>query len=418
MAMDSAAVVATELEKVEPNVRKLFEDDTKFYGMLKMADKLQISGRDARVPFQFTPGSTFGYTNLDGGSFGRGTGAKYDRALVNTKDVKQHTEWTFRADKETNKNSKAVVDTVRDQLKQMVKEMHRSLEGQLAGQGDGVFAAISARTGDATDWELTLKSEFGAKFLRRGMRVQIFNENRTVNKTSTRTVTVTSVDLINKKAKIKISADGTDPAVNDVIVAEGLTTGANQAMFSVPYHHNNASFGTWLGLDRNLYPEVRAFRVNSSGAFNIRFIRLALNTLIDRVGEDHGFKPQIWLHRSQAAVYESMAQQVAQIEKSGSNAQPVDLFFGRLQMAGLPLKESTMWNKTRMDLIIPGLWKKVELIPARFWKDGGSRVLQKYDADGTRMSAFETIMIMTTNAYPARPDACTYIDGLTIPEGY
>ena len=425
MALDSAAVIATELERVEPNVPELFEDETKFYGVLQKVEKKVISGRDMRVPLQISPGSTFGYVNVDGGSLGRGTGGSYDKALINNKEVKQHTEWTFKAEWETEKSTKAVKNAVTKQLEDMVVEMHLALEGQMAGEGSGIFATISSvatasGSGSARTQEVTMSSAFGAKFLRPGMYVGVFTSARTSKRGSgNQRVLVQSVDIPNRKAVLRTPVTGI--IATDKILADGLSVEGSAAptgLYSVPYYHNNASTGNLLGLSRSNIPEIRATRVNANGGFNVRFVRLALNALGDRRGMSNGMMPKIWCHPAQVHVYESIARQVSVIQKQASGKQSADLYFGRLTMAGLELMESFRWNKTRMDFIVSEKWKKTELKSAHFQKDGGSRVLPVYNTSGERVTKNESIMLLSTNVYLSDPGCGLYIDGLTIPVGY
>ena len=53
----------------------------------------------------------------------------------------------------------------------------------------------------------------------------------------------------------------------DKIVTDGITAPASlPGLFGVPYHHSNASTGTWLGFCRSITPEISANRVNAGGA--------------------------------------------------------------------------------------------------------------------------------------------------------
>ena len=53
----------------------------------------------------------------------------------------------------------------------------------------------------------------------------------------------------------------------DKMVTDGIAAPARlPALFGVPYHHSNASAGTWLGFAGSTTPEIRANRVNAGGA--------------------------------------------------------------------------------------------------------------------------------------------------------
>ena len=70
MAVAESQVAATELEKVIPKVRVLFERDDKFYANIKKRDVEKISHRQMRVPLELRPGGSFQYFNPDGGDLG------------------------------------------------------------------------------------------------------------------------------------------------------------------------------------------------------------------------------------------------------------------------------------------------------------------------------------------------------------
>ena len=56
-------------------------------------------------------------------------------------------------------------------------------------------------------------------------------------------------------------------------------------LYGVPYHHSNASTGTWLGFSRSTTPEIRANRVNAGGqALTLPLPRLAMNKIGNRTG--------------------------------------------------------------------------------------------------------------------------------------
>ena len=66
---------------------------------------------------------------------------------------------------------------------------------------------------------------------------------------------------------ISITPQVASVVTGDKIVTNGISSPASlPALFGVPYHHSNASAGTWLGFSRATTPEIRANRVNAGGA--------------------------------------------------------------------------------------------------------------------------------------------------------
>jgi hypothetical protein len=77
-------------------------------------------------------------------------------------------------------------------------------------------------------------------------------------------------------------------------------------LFGLPYHHSNASTGTWLGFNRATTPEIRANRVNAAGGLALPFARLAINKIGDRIGMDTQIQVEAWMHPAQKQAYEAV----------------------------------------------------------------------------------------------------------------
>jgi hypothetical protein len=419
--MDADDVAGVEIEKVAKKVAKLFDDDSLFYGMIaKSADAQMISGRDMRIPLQFAAGTTFSYVNLDGGSLGRGTGPNFDKAVINVKDISQNGQWTFRSEYETDSGNKAVVKAAQRLISAVSMELKRALNGQVVGNGNGVFGKVNgspSSTGSGNDKVSTcvLDPNHGAKLLRKNNYVKVYSSDRSTDRASSAKLLVTYLDLPTKTIKITGNVSIQD---NDVIMAAGLSGATPTAINGVLYYHDSASTGTMLGLSRANYPEIRANKVDSGGSFAVRHARLAINRVGDRVGMENGYKMQAWMNPAQVSVYEQQALNVSQIMKQSSGSQSVDLAFSQMQIAGVPIKKDFSWDKTRIDFIIPAVWKKVQLMSPHFVKVGGSKILPVYNTSGEIVASKEIKLLATCNLYSERPDAGSYVSGLTIPSGY
>ena len=92
--------------------------------------------------------------------------------------------------------------------------------------------------------------------------VQVWDSALAINRGSG---TITQWDVENKT--ISITPQIAAVAPTDKIVTAGLSSPASlPGLFGVPYHHSNASAGTWLGFSRSTTPEIRANRVNGGNA--------------------------------------------------------------------------------------------------------------------------------------------------------
>jgi len=222
-------------------------------------------------------------------------------------------------------------------------------------------------------------------------------------------------DLENKQIKV---ATVTGAAPTDVLVLSGLTGASPVSLLGVPYHHNNASTGTWLGLDRALNPEIRASRVNANNApLSLPFPRLAVNKVGDRVGIENGMKFQAWMHPCQVQQYEEMGQMVTVINKEAKQ-QGLDLYFDVQQLAGVPIRKSYSWDKKRIDFIVNEAWGRAEMHPAGFYTEGGRKIFELRGTSGGVAAASIFYIVCSFNLVMKNPTQGVYIDNLAVPTGY
>src|SRR6185295_17575013 len=154
---------------------------------------------------------------------------------------------------------------------------------------------------------------FGARLVRFGQTVQVFDTTLTTNKGS---ATITFHDVENKIINLTPQIAGV--GAGDKLVTAGISSPSSlPGLFGVPYHHSNASSGTWLGFSRSTTPEIRANRVNAGGAaLTLPLPRLAMNKAGNRVGIENTSSPRAWTHPCQQQAYEEIGQLVSIIQKS------------------------------------------------------------------------------------------------------
>lgn len=418
-AQNSAQVVATELEKVKDAIPTLFDHDAFFYANLEKRPVDTVSARDMRVPLELRPGGKFGYFDSDGGDLGRGGGPSYDKALVPTVNLKHAIEWTKKAEWGTDNARKAVLNTFRRLLATGMSEFRRQVEAQCMTAGDGVLGTITTVTNGGGQDTYTLTTDgFGAKLLRFGQDIRIYNAALSATRNgavSGGEVEIVFHDLANKTIKVP---EVTGAIATDKIVASGLSATPPVGFLGVPYHHNSASTGTWLGFDRSTTPEIRANRVAAAGSLTLPQPRLAINKIGDRVGMENIQKCVAWTHPCQKQAYEELGQLVSVIQKQARD-EALDLYFGdSMQMAGAPIKTSYLWDKTRIDFIVNSVWGRAEMHPAGFYEVEGRKIFEIRGASGGVATAQVFYVVASFNIFVNNPAACSYIDALSVPTGY
>lgn len=417
MAVAETQIAATELENVVPKVRVLFERDNKFYANIKKRDVEKISHRQMRVPLELRPGGSFQYFNPDGGDLGRGGGPTFDKAVLNSVFLSENIEYTKLTQWATDDARKAVINAVRRLTATALDEMSRQLDSQMMQVGDGVIGVVTSDTPAGGSNVLALTTDgFGARLMRFGQTVQIWDSALAVNRGS---ATITQWDVENKSVSLTPQIAGVTGG--DKIVTNGVSSPASlPALFGVPYHHSNASSGTWLGFSRSTTPEVRANRVNAGNAtLTLPLPRLAINKIGNRVGIENDFNPKAWTHPCQQQAYEEIGQLVSIIQKAAKE-EALNMYFGgsNMQLAGAAVSPSFNWDKTRIDFIVDEVWGRGEILPIGFYTTDGRKIFEIRGASGGVAAAEIFYMVVGMQTFVSNPAACSYIDQLAVPVGY
>jgi hypothetical protein len=421
-AQTEADVAATELEKVEAALPDLFEVEDTFYSAVEKASDVQVvSFREMRIPLKMWPGGKPGAFNPEGGDLGRGSGPKFDKAVISPVTTKHAIEWNLKAAWATDDRRKAIVDAVRENVAEAMAEYRRWLDCCAMTSGNGVLATIStvaANTPTGFD-TYTCTSEYGVRLLRYNHNVTIYLSNLS----APRHANVTEIEIANIDYPNQTFATVTQTnrgQATDVVVHSGLS-GANPVSFlGVGYHASNASTGVWLGLNRATYPQVRANAVNAAGALNLSHARLALNRMGDRLGQNKINKGKLkaWMHPAQVQAYEELGQLVQVINRTGGSSQGLDLYFDVNQIAGVPIMKHFSWSKTRIDFMDMSVWGRAEVAPVEWFKVNGNRIHPIYGASGGLAATFVSYIVSSFNYFVRNPGLLSYVYGLTIPSGY
>lgn len=418
MAQTESQVVAAELERVDPKVPVLFERDAMFYANVEKRPVEKVSSRDMRIPLEIRPGGLAGYFDPAGGDLGRGEGPSFEKAVISTVSFKYAVEWHKKTQWSTDDSRKSVVDSVKHLLANSMKEFRRFVDCQLMTSGDGILATITVVSGTGP-YTLTMSSTdgYGTRLLRIGHKVNVYSSTAAVDRTTGDERVITMIDHENKIVTLT-GGPIAGITAGDKIVASGLSGANPVGIYGVGYHHNNASTGTWLGLDRATYPEVRANRINAAGSLAVGHARRALNKIGERLGMENGLKLKAWMNPCQAQAYEELGQLVSVINKGPSPTEKMDLYFDIQQIAGVPIKKHFSWNKTRIDFVVDEVWGRAEMKPSGFYEEEGRRLFEVRGSSGGVAAATLFYLVASFNTFVNQPPGLSYIDALTIPTGY
>lgn len=415
-AVNEAAIVGTELERVREKVEVIFESDDRFAATIKKRPAEIVSYREMRVPLEISPGGDFGYFDPNGGGLGRGGGPDWDKATLRPVFLKEGIEYTKLTQWSSDDRRKAVIDAVRRLTAGAIVEFRRQIDAQLQQPGDGTIGTLSGVSTTAGVDTYTLNSDgWGARLVRQNQTVQLYDSTLATLKGSGK---ITEWDVENKT--IDVTPAIATATTGDRLVASGISSPASlPALYGVTYHHSNASTGTWLGFNRANFPQIRANRVNGgAAALTLPLPRLAVNKVGNRVGIDNQFKATAWTHPCQAAAYEQIGQLVSIIQKNAKD-ENLNMYFGdNMQLAGVPIRQHFNWNQKRIDFVVDQVWGRAEILPIGFYTTDGRKIFEIRDASGGVATADIFYMVVGFQTFVSNPAACSYIDNLAIPAGY
>lgn len=414
-------VTGIEVERIHKKglLPKMFDLEDTWYSDLEKSNAAQpVSNRAMRIPLKLRPGGRFGHFNPDNFDMGVGDAPTYDKAVITVAHLKYAMQWSKLVEWSTDTTEKAVKDAYQDMLAGAMPEFRRAVNTLCMTGGNGVLATVtSVATSGGNDTVTCTTDGFGVKLLRYGQPINVYDSTLATNRTAAGEPIINqSPDLANKTFRIPSVAGIT---AGDKILVSGVSGASPVSLLGVPYHNSNASTGTWLGFDRSTTPEIRANRVNASGGLALPFPRLAINKIGDRIGrKEVGKGIKAFMHPCQKQAYEALGQLVSIIQKTAKD-ENLDLYFGDgMQMAGAPIDDQYMWDKTRIDFLPMSLWGRAEMKPAGYYEVGGRKIFEVRGASGGVQTSQLQYLTVSFNIFNQNPPAMSFIDGLTVPSGY
>lgn len=425
MALTNTQVAALQLEKVRKKIPVLYDKMSKsaFYPKVEKRDVEVMSTRDMRAPLKLRPGGRFGHFDPAGGDMGRGEGPTWDKALINTTNFRYAVEYQTQAQWGTDDARKAIEQVIKDRTADAMVEFRRASDAMCQTDGTGVVGTVSAVSTSGGKDTLTLGTDgWGAKLVRPGQMLSVYNaalNTRRIHSggaSESGEAPIDLYDLANKQIRLNGTTGGT--IATDKIVVSGLVATPPVSLLGIRYHASSASTGTWLGLDRAANPEIRANKVAAGGVLQLPHARLAMNKVGDRLGEESRQSVIAWMHPCQKQAYEELGQLVSIIQKQASE-QNLNLYFGDgMQLAGAPVNDNFMWEKTYIDFIPMDVAGRAVLHEADLYDVDGKTIFEIRGPSGGVMASQVFYIAASWQLFFDNPAALAYIDTLTVPTGY
>lgn len=415
-----ADVAATQIEAITPLLTDFFDMEM---GLFERFDKIQSksqSGRNLRMPIELRPGGKMRAINLDGGSFGTGSGPQYDYQEVSPVDSAFVLAWTLKSKFTSDSDAKSVVDTVQRTLASGIEGAKIHVDKDLQTSGTGILATVTSYS-FSTNSTVTCANDRGVRLLRVGDDVVVYQANQG---STVRTGTYSSgagIISIDYQAKTFIVAGEIGSCTGgDLICRGGLTATPPVWIYGLPYHHNNAASGTWMRWNRANYPECRTPTVaGGSNLLTLDAIYALLANVDGELGEqvtDTG-KWIFYMSPLQHRQLVSLMSMISEIELGKSGNSEVDLAFSRKKqrtLAGFEVVTSINADPTRVDFIDTKNWLRGTYRELAFQKFGGSTVVPVPNStsyDTTEMSA----LLWSQQFVMKNPRRGGYISALAVP---
>ncbi len=415
--MQNTQTVALQLEKVRDKIPVLYERDDVLLSLIqKSGDVEKVSSRNMRIPLQIIPGGKAGSYNADGGDLGRGSGSSYDVAQVSPVFFRFAIEITKLVEYASNAREKALESAVKREVANGMKQFRAFLDKLIQTAGNGVLGTISSFA--STTW--TMATPPGAALVYPGQTIQVYDATLTTNRG---TANVVSADPISATQTIVVDANPAGLASGDVIVHDGLSGANPVSLFGLKYHHNSATTGTWMNLNRASYAQQLATpRVNAANAALVAsHVRIALNKVRKALGIGQLGKLIAYTSVEQEHAWENLGITISQIVKENAQggASDLDLLFaGRKTMSGVPIKSSINADQTRIDFIDLSHWGRAVMKDVDFFSVGDQTVFPIYGASGGVAASFIFYFDTAFQVFMDSPRSGAFIDALARPSGY
>jgi hypothetical protein len=427
--LTGAGLLGAMLEKVDPNLYRLFENSKMFYFQLQKKSRTEeVSMRPYRIPIQFTPTGLFSGYDPDGGDMGVGNGPVIDHAELTPIYHRQAARFTQKALYTTDTSQKAVVKANTLVIDDALKTMQMAIDQTAQGPGNGQLGIISSVSTSTA----TMQVPNGANGVYDGEQVNVISADLTTLRNPAGPLTVAVHDEVQANT-VTFTTDisGLGIVSGDLIVDPFITPQNPFGLFGVKYHQNNAVTGTWQNLDRSAYPfNLRTSRVNAGGgALQHLYVMQVIAKMKKSIGIEQFQKGKYkaYCNTDQEIAYKQLGINVQIINKIGPGGQnasgPLDVLYSNsIQFEGIGLlgdDVSIRADQTRIDFFDMSRWLRVVSKEISFYKNlDGQMVFQQYGDSGGVAAAWLFYYDVGHQIGNTCPLAGGFIDSLAAPNLY
>ncbi|MCI0725042.1 MAG: hypothetical protein L0338_39670 [Acidobacteria bacterium] len=423
-SMTNTQSVALQLEKVRRKLPLLYErDDVLFAAIKARGDVERVSSRNMRIPLKMRPGGKYGQADMDGGDLGRGSGTTYDVATVTPIFFRFGIEITKLVEYATNSSEKAVANAAKKEVIEGMAQFRAALDKHCQTSGNGVLANITAVAGGGANITAAKATNpHGVQLLYFNQKISVYDSTLATNRG---TATISAIDYdADTLTLITGGVEGTITlatiVVGDLILPDGVTGANPTSLFGLKFHQNSAATGTWLGLNRANFPEIRTPTFNAGGAsLTVGMVRLALNKIKKALGINGVGKLMAYCNLEQDHAYEQLGVAITNIQTPTGKVSDLDLLFqGTRTMGGIPSMLSINADPTRIDFLDMTHWGRAVMQDIDYFEIGNDTIFPVYGASGGLATAYLFYFCTGFQIWTDSPRNGSFISNLQKPSGY
>jgi hypothetical protein len=425
---NAAAEVAAELERVRPNLPKLFAVENTFFNIVNAkAQHEKRSFRPDRIPFQVSSGSKGRTVNVDGGDMGRGGGPQLVYGSLGVTQKDWIIEWTKQAEVATDSREKSTVDYAKLILRGHMKDAQHDLDSLIMfGDSADTVGIVTPNTNvsgspfyDSTN--LIVYVDNATRF-RQGADYDLYNGGP--GTTITTTVTIKGIDYA-KKALYLTATPSTAPTSGAYLIFNNSTgvlgSGINGMLSLLPTSNPT----TYMGVNTAANPgNFVTPAVNAGGTtLTPQLARLLLNTLIISAQidpQDDKSQYMFVTDIAQKAAWENTGISVTQMQSTTGNVGARDTLPAEMvdTIGGIRLMASRKGVPGRVNLIDLSTWFVSEVQPLDYYSAGSVETFWPMGASGGIAAAFLKYLFWIGNIGCDNPKNNGVLYGLANPNQY
>jgi hypothetical protein len=417
-----------------PRVDKQFNTAPVLWNDVFEGTGTMISNRGLEIPVHMAPNGAHTWY-ADGGALPGGDSEKVNRALVGFYSYAKTIQFTGAAlDAGGGGDATNYVKSLSFNVRNGVVQAIKDLNYYAFLDGSGVLATIGSVVTPSTTVNSTLDvtgAGDGARYLRPGQFISVYNSTKTTLKFQTTILTVNNTlgaagTVANTSAggavtiTVGPSSSATATAVGDVIVSASGISGTsqdslNKVMAGLKVIIDNGTFATnFQNVNRVNNPQYNANVIALSGtpALTRDHLRRAIWLVQQARGAVDLNKLRIWSHGAQLHAYADMGWTLKRFEGS---AMKMDLGYTAYEWEGVPWVIDTDAPRDTLYFVNKDSMLKTTARKLSFDDRTGSILNRVVNSSGQYLDAFQAFLEFRGNLGCHFPNANTAVTGLGVP---